>query len=215
MSTTDIEAPPVQVGWWRRNRNWVIPIGGGLLVIVAFVGVLMGALFVAFRSSDAYATAVTRARTSPAVVHELGEPIEVGWWVTGSLNLNRSSGSADLSLPLRGPSGRGTLYVTAAKHAGRWEYSVLEVAIEGRDERINLLGEGQPDAQRPQTARVEPRLVETRIGPGCVRLLMPRARPQRSTSRKFSGPSRHASIPNYVLIPSMNWPKRLASRPTT
>jgi len=31
------------------------------------------------------------------------------------------------------------LYVTAEKQAGRWHYKILEVAVEGKSDRINLL----------------------------------------------------------------------------
>jgi len=94
-----------------------------------------------FKHSDAYQVALARARTSPGVVRELGEPVEPGWWVSGSINVSGPSGHADFETPLHGPSGRATLYVTAEKEAGRWHYKVLEVAVEGKNDRINLLSE--------------------------------------------------------------------------
>jgi len=99
-------------------------------------------MFSLLQHNDAYRVALARARGSPGVVHELGEPIEAGWWISGSINVTGPSGSADFETPLHGPSGRGTLYVTAEKRAGRWQYKVLEVAVEGKSDRINLLSEG-------------------------------------------------------------------------
>ena len=65
--------------------------------------------------------------------------MEDGWFMAGQINVNGPSGSADISIPLHGPKGKGTLYAVASKSAGRWEYHTLEVAVEGRDERIDLL----------------------------------------------------------------------------
>lgn len=63
------------------------------------------------------------------------------WWFAGSIKLNGSAGSAEFSVPLKGPAGHGTLYVTATKSADRWRYTVLEVAVEGREERVDLMPE--------------------------------------------------------------------------
>ena len=76
----------------------------------------------------------------PISVHaDLGEPVKAGWLVSGNVNVNGPSGEANLSVPLSGPHGKGTLYLTAHKRAGRWEYEVLEVEVEGRQDRIDLL----------------------------------------------------------------------------
>jgi hypothetical protein len=96
-------------------------------------------VFSMFKRSDVYADAVARARSNPAVVQELGEPIETGWWVSGSISTSGPSGTADFSAPLRGSSARGTLYVAAEKKAGIWHYQVLQVEPEGASSRIDLL----------------------------------------------------------------------------
>ena len=135
--------PPIPHTWWQRNWKWVVPVGviGVLAGIACFVGLIFLFVFGIFKSSDAYSDAIAHARSSPAVVHELGEPIEPGWWVTGSINVTGPSGSADFATTLRGPVGRGTLYVTAEKQAGRWKYKILEVAVDGKTERIDLLSD--------------------------------------------------------------------------
>jgi len=43
------------------------------------------------------------------------------------------------SAPLKGSRKYGTLYAVAHKSAGRWSYDTLEVKIEGRAQRIDLL----------------------------------------------------------------------------
>ena len=39
------------------------------------------------------------------------------------------SGNADLRIPIRGPDGKGTLFVEAWKQNGVWEYYTLAVEI--------------------------------------------------------------------------------------
>jgi len=136
-------APP-QRSWWSRNWKWAAPVGClvlllPLLAIGGFVGTILAIVFGSIKSSDVYEEALARARANPAVVEALGQPVEDGWLVGGNINVNGPSGSADLSAPLHGPKGKGTLYIVATKSAGRWEYETLEVEVDGKPERINLL----------------------------------------------------------------------------
>lgn len=126
--------------WFARNWKWVVPLGC-LSMIAAFVVFLAGIFLVVFgllRSSDVYQHALERASTNEAVVEALGEPIEPGWYLTGSINVQGPSGDADISIPIAGPKGKGAIYASATKKAGLWSYSILEVEIEGRDDRIDL-----------------------------------------------------------------------------
>jgi hypothetical protein len=72
------------------------------------------------------------------VVDALGEPIEPGWYMSGSINVSGSSGEADIMIPISGPRGTGRIYAVATKSAGRWSYEILEVEIDGQPERIDL-----------------------------------------------------------------------------
>jgi predicted anti-sigma-YlaC factor YlaD len=132
---------PDRRSWLARHWPWAI--AGGCLVLLMLAAALAGGVFFAVmagvKSTDAYRGAVERATSSPAVHAALGEPVEPGWLVSGNVSVNGSSGDADLSVPLSGPRGKGTLYATAHKRAGRWEFQVLEVAVEGRQDRIELL----------------------------------------------------------------------------
>ena len=144
MDPRDAMAPPSAGGWWQRNWKWVVPAGviGALIVLVGSAAAIFLFVFGIIRSSEVYDTALARARADSTVVRLLGEPIEPGWWVSGSIQVSGPSGSADFEAPLHGPVGRGTLYVSAEKEAGRWRYKVLEVGVEGRDDRIDLPREG-------------------------------------------------------------------------
>jgi len=145
MAITTNAAPPIHRTWAQQNWMWVIPVSGVVLSAISAVVVyaMMAFMTSPFRNHETYITAVARARANPKVIGELGEPIEAGWFCTGMIlnkGLSRTA-SVEFSTPLKGPHGRGTLYVNATQPADRWQYSVLEVAIEGNHERIKLLSD--------------------------------------------------------------------------
>src|SRR4030095_9705062 len=132
---------PQQKGWFGRNWKWFVPVGclGMVLMIVGFVAAVAYFALGSIKSSYVYKEAITKTRSNAAVVRELGEPIEPGWLISGRINVNESSGNADVSIPVSGPKKSGRVHVSAVKKLGKWDFSALEVEIEGKTERINLL----------------------------------------------------------------------------
>ena len=130
-------------GWFARNWKWAVPLGclGTVVMFVAFIAAIFMVVMGAMRTSDAYQIAMSEARQHPAVVDALGEPIEVGWFVSGNISVSGASGEADLKVPLNGPRGSGTLYIVADKVAGEWIFERMEVALVESTERVNLLHE--------------------------------------------------------------------------
>lgn len=119
----------------------MVPVGClGVLVLVAGVALSI-TLFVfgMLKSSDAYRGALEITRQHPVARRELGEPMDPGLFVKGSVNVTGPSGSADLAIPISGPRGEGELFVVATKSAGRWQFSRLELELDGRPGRIDLL----------------------------------------------------------------------------
>ena len=131
------EPPAPQKSHWKLIVGLIV---GLFVLIISVIGGIFFLIFSMIGGSDVAKEALAKARANPAVVEQLGTPVKQGWFVSGSISINGGSGSADLSVPISGPKGKGTLYVTASKSAGTWTYSVLQVAIEGRSERIDLLG---------------------------------------------------------------------------
>jgi Cytochrome oxidase complex assembly protein 1 len=133
--------PPTQTSsWLGRNWKWVVPLGC-LTSIVAFVAGIAAIVVLVFgfmKSSDVYQQALRAASSHQEVIEALGEPVAPGWYVSGSINVSGSSGTADISIPIAGPKGNGTIFAVAKKSAGRWSYDVLEVELEGREERVDL-----------------------------------------------------------------------------
>ncbi len=132
--------PPPQ-GWWSRNWKWFVPTGCCLTPLVlggAFVAFLVLVIFGAMKQTDVYQTAVARAKSNSKVIAALGQPIEEGWFLSGSTKVEGGTGTANLSIPISGPKGKGTIYAEATKSAGEWSYSKLVVKIDSSGETIDL-----------------------------------------------------------------------------
>ncbi|MFN2476635.1 MAG: cytochrome c oxidase assembly factor Coa1 family protein [Chthoniobacterales bacterium] len=127
-------------GWWSRNWKWFVPTGCLSLIALfcIFIALIVFVVFGAMKSTDVYKTAVARAKSNPAVTAALGSPITEGMFLSGSANTSGGSGTADLSIPISGPKGKGTIYVTATKAGGDWDYSKLYVEVDKTKERIQL-----------------------------------------------------------------------------
>src|SRR6266700_702132 len=141
MEPTMPTEPEAKGNWWRRNWKWFVPTGCLAIVVlfVAFVGSIVLIVFSAIKSTDPYKDAFAKVKMHPAVIEALGSPIKEGFFVSGNTNVNGASGEANLSIPISGPKGKGTIYVKAEKSLGRWSYSDLVVEIRATQNRINLL----------------------------------------------------------------------------
>lgn len=125
----------------RNTRGCLIAalvVAAVAAVFLAFIGGIVFLVFGALRSADITEQAVQAARENPAAVQALGEPIETGWFVTGSLETGGAGGEADLSIPVSGPRGAGTIHVQADRRGGEWVFLYLELET-GSGERIDLL----------------------------------------------------------------------------
>jgi Cytochrome oxidase complex assembly protein 1 len=134
--------------WWERNWKWFVPLGcfSVALLFVAFVGSIVLIVFSAVKSTDVYKDALARAKADPAVIEALGSPITEGFLLSGNTNVNGASGDANLSIPISGPKGKGTIYVAATKSLGHWNYSGLVLEIAKTRERIDLLQRPTPES---------------------------------------------------------------------
>ncbi len=109
------------------------------MLIVAFIASVALLILSSVKSTDVYKDALTRAQTNRAVIGALGSPVREGLLVSGNTNVNGASGETNLAIPISGPKGKGTLYVSATKSLGQWQYSGLVVEVAATGERIDLL----------------------------------------------------------------------------
>jgi hypothetical protein len=115
--------------WFKRQWKWVVPLA--VLVLSCVVLTFALALVHVMKQSDAYQIPLRRARSAPAVVEQLGEPIVEGWFLQGNIQLTNDDGTANLSFPLQGSKDKCTVYVVAWKKAGRWHFRRVVVETDG------------------------------------------------------------------------------------
>jgi hypothetical protein len=134
-----------QRSWWSSNWKWVVPSGClGLLLSCGCLGALLfGVTWQALRGTGVFVEAVAQAKQSPEVRQALGEPIEAGLMLQGSIQTGNDQGSADFSVPLQGSKARGILHVEAYKNGDDWRFTTLKVEVPDHPV-INLLG-GAPE----------------------------------------------------------------------
>lgn len=127
-------------GAWKRYSaagEWIEPPeltkrgkqGVGILAVASLGLLFVVPLFVGvnamMKSSDAYKLTISTAQASPCIVSSLGSPVEPGWIVTGGIQESDNGGSANLSIPVSGPKGKGSLDVRAKKLGGSWRIDSL------------------------------------------------------------------------------------------
>jgi hypothetical protein len=115
------------------------------LLFVAFISAVVLIVLSAVKSTEVYKDALAHAKAHPSVIDALGSPITEGFLVSGNTNVNGASGAAaNLSVPVAGPKGKGTLYVAATKSLGRWNCSGLVLEIAKTHRRIDFFERPTP-----------------------------------------------------------------------
>jgi len=78
-------------------------------------------------------------RSDRQVISVLGEPIEAGWFVTGNIKLKGIEGVANMSIPVSGPKGSGTVISRSIKKDGSWVIFLLVLRVNGDPTPIVLI----------------------------------------------------------------------------
>jgi len=121
---------------------WIaVAVASGLLVLAGVAGFFF-AICTLLGNSDAAKLALATAQAKPAFTDRIGQPATAGRIVTGSVQLNNDDGSAELTIPVSGPKGKGKLFVEAKKNAGRWQLNSLFFAPEDAADTLDLLHTG-------------------------------------------------------------------------
>ena len=126
----------------RTQRAWAI---AGLAIWLAVIGAataLVVSIPMAMKNSEAYALTLEAVRASPEVREALGEDLEAGFWVGGSLNIEAGgTGEARLNIPLEGSKGSGTAVAHASRFGGKWTMRLIAVLVAGSDTPIVLINQ--------------------------------------------------------------------------
>ncbi len=124
-----------------KKKRWKLPViivtaVLALIIILAIIAVNAGRS--ALRSSPVYTETLNFLYANPEAVSYLGEPIELGRGVNGSISTSGNTGEADLEIPVSGSLNKGTVYAQATLADGWWNYSLLDLQKDDGG-RINLL----------------------------------------------------------------------------
>jgi hypothetical protein len=140
---------PMKKSWLEQNPYWKIPFGCLTLIflIALFVVVLMTVITTSLRNSDVYKQALAQAASNSQVRLQIGEPLKPAWLISGQLNVSGSTGNANLSIPISGPRGKGTIRAIANKTGRVWRFTYLQISVDGHPASIDLLSI-QPPAER-------------------------------------------------------------------
>ena len=120
------------------SRTWKIGLIATVLALVFGGGIFLFVMSL-LKSSDAYKLGMETLRADSRAIELLGEPIDDGIFPMGSVETSNSSGYADLSIPVSGPQGSGTLYVVARKLGREWRSEWLVLEVDGVE--VDLLTE--------------------------------------------------------------------------
>ena len=122
----------------KRERLKTVGMAVGIVVLLSILCMGISLLAVSrIRKSEPYFHSVDLALNSPEVLQSLGEPVTVGWFTQGAVNVS-NGGEAQLYIPLRGTNASAAIRVNATNRDGTWKYWAIRVDTE-QGERIDLL----------------------------------------------------------------------------
>ena len=150
------QIPVQRKSWLGRNWKWLL-LATFLLMVCFGLGIF--ALIMSWmRSSDVALEAVAIMRQTPQSRRSSAAGSKRAGSTSGSINVGTGgSGDANLTVPISGPKGSGTIYVTARRIAGVWNYSEMIAGIESTGEKIDLLaGPVQSQSTTPVPAVPSP-----------------------------------------------------------
>jgi hypothetical protein len=128
------------------KRKKFMPVKWVILIAVGAIFAFLVGIFHLLGNSEPAKAALHRAQSNPQLVERLGQPIQQGLIVSGNIQYNGPSGHAELSIPISGPKGKGTLYSISNRRMGVWEFEALRFAADGQHARLDLLASTAPTA---------------------------------------------------------------------
>lgn len=111
----------------------LVACGCLVLFVVGILGVggLLFGIFKLMTNNDPYRDSIAAVGASPEAAAALGTPIKPGLLLSGNVSTNNGEGSVDLSIPVSGPGGKGTIRVIGTKSSGapQWTYQTWELQL--------------------------------------------------------------------------------------
>lgn len=136
---TYLEEP--KKNWFQRNWLWLIPTGCATLIVifVLFIGgIIFGAVSMV-KNSEPFEEALERAQRHEVVIEHLGEPLESDGLFDGNLSYSNGEKEANITVPVKGPKGKGKIKVIGSATDDTWSYEKMEIILLAEKDTINLL----------------------------------------------------------------------------
>jgi len=128
-----------QKSWFRRNWLWVVPVGGCLTIILIFIFGIGAAIFGVtqlFTESAPYTHALEQASNDSRVITLLGDRIESDGIMQGNISFKNNNGQANITIPIKGSKGLGSVTIIGEKEDGTWTYSTFFVTIKKTKQKV-------------------------------------------------------------------------------
>ncbi|NBQ55903.1 MAG: hypothetical protein EBU36_04540 [Verrucomicrobia bacterium] len=117
------------MAWEKKARRWVVLGLVGVVSGVLGIGLLtLHMSYAMLKKTEVMQEAVRKVIANRRVVEILGEPIRVGWSVTGEIEDLPDRGTARLDFNILGSKGLAKVALRADKSpTGQWRYLLLEI----------------------------------------------------------------------------------------
>ena len=145
--------PPVSVASAPKSSNstkkaWLFGCCGALvLTLVGLLSVfgvaVFGFAFNVLRDSEAAQAALRESQASTTLIEEIGEPMKMGWFLEGGVNVDaaNNSGDADILVPIKGPKGTASVHAIGIREGGVWTMQEMTATVEGTGNTVDLLAD--------------------------------------------------------------------------
>ena len=131
-----------QESWFTRNWKWALPLGClstiGLFVVGIILFGIIGFSKIFNGNNDVTSKAIDLINNEQVIVQQLGSPIDSNGMMQGAISTTNDGGNADISVPLKGPNGTGTMFIKAVKVNDKWNYERIAVQIDKTNEIIEI-----------------------------------------------------------------------------
>lgn len=98
-----------------------------VLLVLLFIAAIVFFIFSGVKKTDPFQLTLQTAQGSPEMRAQLGEPITLGFWFTGSVDWENGHGTADVQITLKGPNGSTTVHTIGTQAPGApWTFSKME-----------------------------------------------------------------------------------------
>ncbi len=118
------------------QRKWA---WAGLIVVVVLLPTCVAVPMTVMKQSDAFQLSLAAIRGHAEARAALGEPIEAGLFVTGSVETSGPDGRAALQYSVKGSRAEGEASAYAVKRAGEWRLRQVVVAVPAGGRRIAVV----------------------------------------------------------------------------